>query len=154
MADSITRLANLITGLHIALFKGISLIRSGTDCPLADEDILYTPPIYLIETKCTRVSPECKIVDFLEVNTKNLRKIRDSLTSEPAFSNLHDLLGKVIGNENIAKGRNCQKLGDIIICLNSPTGYTVYNTNIKDFAIVCKSLGKPFIGIKYSPNER
>ena len=152
--DSITRLANLITGLRIALFSNISFIRSGTDCPLADEEVVFIPPIYVIDTRCTRDLPECQIVEYLEKNRNNMRKICSFLASDESFSKLHDFLSKLIENEKIAKGRNCQKLGDIIICLDSPAGYMIYSTNIKDFAIICKSLGKPFIGIKVSKKEK
>lgn len=148
--DAIARLENLIAGLRVVLFNDISFTPSGTDCPLADEEIVYIPPIYAIETRCTRKMPECKIVEYLEENRKNIRKICSSLRSDEKFSKLHDFLNKMIGNEKIAKGRNCQKLGDIIICLDSPAGFTIYSTNIKDFAIICKSLGKPFVGIKAS----
>jgi len=151
--DSISRLANLITGLRVALFGNISFIRSGTDCPLAYEEIVFIPPIYIIETRCTRDLPECRIVEYLEENKKNMRKIFNSLASDETYRKLHDFLSKLIKNKKIAKGRNCQKLGDIIICLDSPADYTIYSTNIKDFAIICKSLGKPFIGIKVSKKK-
>jgi len=152
--DSIARLANLITGLRKALLSDISIILSGTDCPLADENIVHIPPIYIIETRCTRNLPECRIVEFLEEKRDEIRKIWSSLASDESFGTLYDFLSKMIGNEKIAKGRNCQKLGDIIICLDSPNGYTIYSTNIKDFAIICKSLGKPFIGIKVPRKEK
>lgn len=148
--DSIARLANLITGLRIVLLSGISIVTSGTDCPLADKEVVHIPPIYTIETRCTRDSPECKIVNYMEENRTSITEILNSPVSNESFEKLRDFLSKLIGNEKIAKGRNCQKLGDIIICLDSPSDFTIYSTNVKDFAIVCESLGKSFVGIKFS----
>jgi len=147
VADSLARLANLIVGLPDILLHGVSLIASGTGCPLASERAEFTSPIYSINVSCTRKSPKCNLAQFLRMNRSNLKEIRDHISQNIDQRLLHSLLEEIINKERLAKGRRCKKLGDTIICLDSPKDCHICSTNVKDFLPICESLRKKFLEI-------
>lgn len=145
LADAITRLESLITGLHSLLLRDIKLIESKTKCPLAHIRIEELDQIYEISFSCKRESAKCNLEYFLKENKDNLGKI---LALNALNSKLLELVSKISEDSRIAKGRNCSKLGDIIICLEAPSNYTIYSTNVNDFEPICKALEKKFAGIR------
>lgn len=148
LADAITRLETLILGLDMLLLKDVTMLKSGTECPLADESVRFVPPTYRINTSCTKTSPICAIKKYFNEKDAALHKIHKDIMSDSNLRKLFVLLDKILKKEDTPKGRNCMTLGDTIICLDCPIGYTIYGTNIKDFVPLCRCLSKKFVGVK------
>ena len=146
LEDAITRLESLINGLNVLLFKDISLIKTKTNCTLAEAEIEKVDQIYKISLYCRRDSAECDLGKFMKENKDSLTEISFQKDLEPKLSRL---LSELVDDFSIAKGRNCSILGDVIICLESPNNYPIYSTNIKDFIPICRALRKKFIGIEF-----
>lgn len=149
LADAITRLENLILGMEKELLKDVKIIDSGTKCSLATEKLEFTYPNFEIETSCTRKRPICSLPEYLQRNAIRLKALHDGISSNSELQRLHKVLGEVLQDPKKAKGRNCQGLGDTIICLDAPRRCDILSTNIKDFAPICDFLSKSFVGIRW-----
>jgi len=145
LADAITRLESLIRGLHYILFRDINLIDSKTNCPLANMKITKTNGVYKMPLCYSREVATCDLEKFIEENRQSLVKIS---VRKDIDGKLSKFIAKIIDTPAIAKGRNCSKIGDVIICLEAPDDSWIYSTNISDFKPICKALKKKFIGIK------
>lgn len=148
-SDAITRLQNLILGMEKALLRDVRMIDSGTNCPLADKKLEFVYPIFEIETSCTRKKPACSLPQYLQKNIKKLQTLNQGISSDEKLKKLHKTLGIVLQNPKKGKGRNCQILGDTIICLDAPENCDIFSTNTKDFGPICKHLGKSFVVVKW-----
>lgn len=146
LEDAITRLESLINGLHDLLFKDISLINSKTNCPLIEAEIEKSGQIYKISLLCRRETAVCDLSNFLKNFEEDLKNISTQENIDPKIS---ELIDNILVDFSFARGRNCLKLGDIIICLEESNNYPIYSTNIKDFILICRALNKRFVGIKY-----
>jgi hypothetical protein len=146
--DSIARLGNLIVALPHILLHDVSLTDSGTECPLANERAQFSSPTYSINTSCTNKSPKCNLERFLILNRNELEKIREHVSQNASQKSFHSLLKEIINNEKSAKGKRCGKLGDAIICLDSPKDCPICSTNLKDFIPICESLGRDLMKIE------
>ena len=149
MADAIVRLENLILGMQRELFKNVMIVSSGTDCPLAREELKFVYPNFEIETSCTRKRPICSLPAYVKSKRMELRALSTGISSNSKLGKLHTKLDEVLQDSKKARGRNCQVLGDTIICLDAPKQCIIFSTNIRDFAPICNFLGKPFAGIKW-----
>ena len=97
--------------------------------------------MYDVNTTCRKDRPNCNIINYIENHKGELEKIsKVDVIDEKVI----DLVKKIICNSKEAKGRNCHKLGDIIICLDEKHKYDIYSTNEKDFIPICYAIGKSF----------
>jgi hypothetical protein len=145
LADSIAKLENLIVALGQSMYlRDVKVIASGTNCPLSCAQIGYVSGTYGINTSCTRGAPECNVSTYMKSKTSDLKRVLDEIMTVSDLSDLSDLLKEVLVDSQKAKGRNCMVLGDLIICLDSPSDYVIYSSNTKDFGPICRSLAKPF----------
>lgn len=146
LADSMARLENLIIALGQSMYlRDVDVMASGTNCPLSDSQIEYVSGTYRINTSCTKKAPACDVSAYMNNRTEDLKKVLAEVSTVSHLENLTTLLKNVIVNPQEAKGRNCATLGDLIICMDSPDDYVISSSNTKDFAPICKSLGKPFV---------
>jgi hypothetical protein len=142
VADAIARLESLINGLHALLMRDVTLLDSRIGCPIANVRPKKANRIYEMPMSCRRKDARCSVHQFLDEHKDALKKI---LTFDKIDQNLFIIVSNVTKNFNIAKGKNCAKLGDIIICLEAPNDHTIYSTNKKDFNPLCKALRKELI---------
>lgn len=147
MKTAITRLENLILGTKALLFRDVSTIESGTLCPLSEETVEFDYPTFKLNTSCTKSRAMCSLAQYLKAYTSKLSNIQQAISSDPKMKKLSSALEKVIADPNEARGRRCQTLGDVIICLDAPGGCNVYSTNAKDFAVICRIMKKKFVKI-------
>lgn len=147
--DAIVRLENLILGMEKRLLRDINLMDTGTKCPLAEEELKFEYPYFRIKTDCSRNSRNCSLPDHIRNNAVQLRVLHADIGDNQDLEKLHAKLAQVLKNPRNARGRNCQILGDTIICLDAPQQSDVFSTNIRDFVAICKSLGRSFTGIKW-----
>jgi hypothetical protein len=147
--DAIVRLENLILGMEKKLLQDVKLMDTGTKCPLAEEELKFEYPYFRIKTDCTRNNPNCSLPDHIRNNGAQLEALHVDIGGNQNLQKLHVKLAEVLKNPRNARGRNCQILGDTIICLDAPQQSDVFSTNIRDFAPICKSLGRSFIGIEW-----
>jgi len=144
---AIARLENLILGANKLLFQDISIIESGSLCPLSRENVEFDYPIFKLNTSCTKIAAGCSLPYYLNTHTSKLSNLQQAISSDSKKKKLCVALAKVIANPRNAKGRCCQTLGDVIICLDAPNGCDVYSLNAQDFAVICKILRKKFLKI-------
>ena len=148
---AVARLENLLIEFDVTFLDDISVIVSGTECPLAYavESIESAYEVASSMT-CRRDSPPCRIVEYLLENKQQLKNLHTNVVQDKEFAGIRKLLARWFGDPLVAKGKNCMILGDIVICLDSPEKCSVASTNVKHFGPICKSLRKDFIQVKLS----
>lgn len=148
---AIARLENLLTEFDVIFLDDISVIVSGTECPLSYA-VKSVESAYEVASSmtCRRDAPPCRIVDYLLENKQQLKNLHTNVAQDKEFAGICSLLTRWFEEPLVAKGRNCMILGDIIICLDSPKKCSIVSTNVKHFELICKSLGKDFIQMKLS----
>jgi len=139
------RLENLILGTKALLFRDVSTTPSGTLCPLSQENVEFAYPTFKLNTSCTKSSATCSLAQYLRVYSSELSNLKQAISSNSKMKKLCSALEKAIADPNEAKGRRCQTLGDVIICLDAPDCCNVYSTNARDFAVICRILKKKFV---------
>lgn len=149
VVDALARLENVIQGVSAWLLRDISLIESGTCCPLADRQAVHRSGTYEISTSCNRALPSCNIAAYIERSVTDLQKILSAVKGNRDHEKLAGVLEQVIRDPAKAKGRNCMDLADTIICLDSPADCIIHSLNIVHFEPICRCLGKSFFGIKF-----
>ncbi len=143
--------------LHEQFFDGIDLalssLTNATECSIAHQ--LPTKLIregkseYVYKYTCRREEARCRLPQFLQGHSDELLAVEQILKSKGANAELQKALNalerihKHPQGWNAAKGgRNCWRLGDIIIALEMPKGYTLLTTNARHFVPLCEALGK------------
>lgn len=144
---AMSRLENLISGTKSSLFRDVFIIESGTLCPLSQETVEFDYPTFKLYTSCTKSSAKCSLAQYLNSYISELSNLQRAISSHSKMKNMFMALEKVIADPHEAKGRRCQTLGDVIICLDAPEGCDVYSTNAADFAVICGALKKKFVKI-------
>jgi hypothetical protein len=146
LANSMARLENLIIFFARSMYAwDVDIVPSGTKCPLSDPQIQHDSGTYTINMSCTRRAPVCDVSTFMKNRTSDLERILAGTKGVSGLGDLVTLIEKVITNPEEAKGRNCMTLGDLIICLDSPSDYVICSTNTEHFQPICKSLAKQFV---------
>jgi predicted nucleic acid-binding protein len=142
VADAVVRLESLINGLHALLMRDVTLLNSKIGCPIANVRPIKVNRIYEMPISCRRKNARCSVDQFLAYYKDALNKILALVMFD---QNLSNTVTSVTKSFNVAKGKNCARLGDIIICLEAPDDHTIYSTNKEDFDPICKALGKKLI---------
>jgi hypothetical protein len=142
---AMAKLENLIFGTKALLFRDVATVTSGTLCPLSQENVEFDYPAFKLNTSCTKSTATCSLAKYLKANTPKLLELKQAISSDPKMEKLCLVLEKAILDPNEAKGRRCQTLGDLIICLDAPYSSNVYSTNVKDFAVICHIVKKKFV---------
>jgi hypothetical protein len=146
-ADAIVRLENLINGMEKEMLRNVQILKSGTGCQLASEEIEYDAPYFSIKTSCSRKTAVCLLHEHVTRNSAVLRALKVGVSNSLQFKKLSETLDIVLQNPEKAKGKNCKILGDTLICLDAPDNCDIFSTNVKDFGPICASLCKSFVGI-------
>lgn len=153
------RLERFIDGqLHKRFSEGIDLtfpsLMNSTGC-----DIAYQLPTkrqakegkaeYVYRYTCRRKKARCRLPQLLQEHSDELLVLEQILEERGANSGLRKAFSalsqirKHTEGWNAARGsRNCWRLGDVIITLEVPEGYTLLTTNARHFAPLCEALGK------------
>lgn len=147
-ADAVSRLENLISGMEREMLRNVKILKSGTGCKLAEEEVEFESPYFSIRTSCSRKNAVCSLSDCITQNSAALTALQDDLSDSQRFRKLSETLGIVLQHPEKAKGKNCKVLGDTLICLDAPSTCDIFSTNINDFRPICASLGKSFVGIR------
>lgn len=149
--DATARLELLIEGMENLLFNDVHLLSTGTCCPLAEEKVQKETEGYTLNTRCTRHEPDCKVAPFFMKKAQTIDKLKQYLEANKIdhLKKLIELLNKIRENPEIAKGRNCMILGDLIICMDALNGLEIFSTNVKDFEPICSALRKKFKAVYF-----
>jgi len=115
------------------------------------EPVMTKEGIYEFNATCRREEALCRLPEFLQANEDLLRRMADAIRENPIDEGLKKILAaleRIFLSLQIAKGqRNCWTIGDCIITLESPKGYTIFTTNLKHFNILCQAVDKACTGI-------
>jgi len=147
-ADALSRLENLINGMEKEMLRDIQIMKSGTNCQLADEEVEFDAPYFRIRTHCSRKNAVCSLPEYLIQNKLLLRVLKTDISDNKQLCKLKDALDVVLKNPDKAKGNNCKTLGDTLICLDAPNDCIIFSTNKKDFGPICSSFGKSFEAVR------
>jgi hypothetical protein len=104
---------------------------------------------YVYKYTCRRDEARCRLPQLLQEHADELLVLEQILEKHEAKSELKkafpalSLIREHKEGWNAAKGsRNCWRLGDVIITLEVPEGYTLLTTNARHFVPLCEALGK------------
>jgi hypothetical protein len=147
-ADALSRLENLISGMEKQLLKDVQILKSGTGCELAEEELEFNDPYFSIKTSCSRKTAHCALPTYLTQNSVGLNALKTGISGNSQLEKLNVVLSIVLQDPEKAKGKHCKILGDTLICLDAPQNCDIFSTNINDFDPICRLLGKPFIGVR------
>jgi hypothetical protein len=146
-SDALTRLENLISVIEKELLKDVQILKSGTGCSLASEEIEFDDPYFRIKTSCTRKNAVCSLPNQIAQNSASLNVLKQGITGNKQFEKLSKALVDVLQNPEKSKGVRCKILGDTLICLDAPDNCDILSTNINDFSPICFHLRKQFVGV-------
>jgi len=142
--------------LHEQFFEGIDLslssLTNATECSIAHQlptkIIVAGKSEYVYKYTCRREEARCRLPQFLQKHSEKLLAIEQMLKSKGVNAELQKSLSalerirKHPQGFSTAKGsKNCWRLGDIIIALEVPEGYTLLTTNARHFVPLCEALG-------------
>ncbi|MBW1867162.1 MAG: hypothetical protein JRI38_05390 [Deltaproteobacteria bacterium] len=118
-----------------------------TKCGLAKEEISKNE-IYSLDLSCRRGHKKCEIRDFIAANREEFCRLLEGLQSNREFEKVCDSLKEVLEDPEKARGRkNCWRLGDCIISIESPKTHTILTTD-HHYGIICNSLEKPVLSLQ------
>ena len=96
---------------------------------------------------CRKKDEICKLENFFKDNIRNLETIlknfEENIDIRKKYTKEYGVVKSSIGDLRNAKGKNCSKIGDIIIALESPNGYILLSTD-NFFEFLGGSLKKKF----------
>ncbi len=127
---------------------GVDQVVNATDCDLPKDKPRSADGRYVLEVTCRRQTARCRLPGFMSENLNVLEKVRfRSLeSSEQELQVIGETISVAQGNWQVAKGqKNCWRLGDLIIVLESPADAAIYTTNRKHFEPLCAALGKQLL---------
>jgi len=144
--------------LHRQFLMGIDLtfpsLMNTTECSIAHQfptkrQTKEGKAEYVYRYTCRREEVHCRLPQLLQEHADELLTLERILDGQganaelrKAFSALSQIRKHTEG-WNAAKGsRNCWRLGDVIITLEIPEGYTLLTTNARHFLPLCEVLGK------------
>ena len=115
-----------------------------TKCGLAKEEIAKDET-YSLDLSCKRGHKKCEIEYFITTNRCEFCRLLEGLQSYQEFEKVCDSLKEVLEDPEKARGRkNCWRLGDCIISIESPKTRTILTTD-HHYEIICNSLEKPVL---------
>ncbi|MEA3281104.1 MAG: hypothetical protein U9Q68_00850 [Euryarchaeota archaeon] len=118
-----------------------------TECGLAKEEIVKNET-YSLDLSCGRGYKKCEIGDFIATNREEFCSLLEGLQSRREFEKVCDTLKEVLEDPEKARGRkNCWRLGDCIILIESPKTHTILTTD-HHYRIICNSLEKPVLSLQ------
>jgi len=146
--------------LHKLFFEGIdstfSSLVNVTECNIAHQlptkhQTKEGKAEYVYRYSCRRGEARCQLPQLLQEHSDELLALEQILEEQDANAELKkafSALSQIRKHKegwNAAKGRkNCWRLGDVIITLEVPEGYTLLTTNARHFVPLCEILGKRF----------
>lgn len=119
-----------------------------TKCIRADAVPIKTDGLWKLERKCNaKINKLCNIENIHQSEEENIEKI-ENVCLNSKNKNLNDIANILKEIRNDGKkplGRRCWKIGDLVICLESPDRCKIYTTNIKDYKPLCDLLDKELL---------
>ncbi len=133
-------LKRLIKHYQSILLREVTVIPSETRC----EQGLYMPGY-----DCRGINSTCKVVDVVKKNKVLIDAVRialvENLQRDRRVLNICWVLNDIVENPSKTKEdpRNCYDIGDILIALDVPEGFTLVSED-KHFFLICEVLNIPF----------
>lgn len=129
----------------------IELLLNQTKCARAQKQVRYEDGIpYMSSVHCTKDKKICEVCKLWQQSDQQIDQM---ITKRLVDHKILEILNKAAVDETVYRGRNCMKLGDVIITLETvhcegTTG--VCSSNQKDFSPICKSVGVELVVPDYS----
>jgi hypothetical protein len=132
-------------GLVDRFFEGLIFLSVATGCTKAqahfvknEETQVYRPE----GLSCSKSQPpQCSIESFLSGNRELLQRIVAGVNN-PDLNEMLGVARSLLDSADVPFGRNCQKLKDVLIALESPSDCQIYTTNLRHFEPICAALEK------------
>lgn len=140
--DVLDRLDILIENTMIDRFQDdLVILINDTKCTRAIARPIKEDGLWHIKFECRKKpKPQCFIREFINFHTTTFKLI-ESITDK----NLElciEIIKKINSGKELPYGTSCWKIGDAIICHESPKDALIYTTNKKDFIPICQKVGK------------
>jgi hypothetical protein len=154
--------------LHTLIKHGVKYFQSkvdhvipGTNCYLSKLPVKVKKPYKKyepIETKCSKVSPLCPIVDFLKEKIELCKQLLGHLSNLPnktkeLESTLEFLRGFVTNPDAVHEKDPCYCVGDLLIALESYNIPDFYTMNYKESKVFCDILDQNLIVRPNNPDK-
>jgi hypothetical protein len=95
---------------------------------------------------CENLEAGCRVAKFCQDHKAELERVLAVLSNCPPDNETRlriDALTSVLGNYSKAKSHTtCWRLGDLLVCLESPSSADVVNNNARHMDAICGALGK------------
>ncbi|MBU1662545.1 MAG: hypothetical protein KKD28_13850 [Chloroflexi bacterium] len=127
---------------------GVGQLLDATDCDLPKDNPHFEEDRYHLRATCRKETARCRLPDFLHENHTVLETLQSRLlkSSEPELQLVGKTIAAVKDDWQIARGqKNCWRMGDLIIVLETPQDAAIYTTNHKHFKPLCAAIGKQLL---------
>jgi hypothetical protein len=95
---------------------------------------------------CESVEGKCRVAEFCRDHKSELESVLSVLSSSPQDKETAlrlQALTSVLSDYSRAKGHTtCWRLGDLLVCLESPPNADIVNNNARHMDVICRALGK------------
>ena len=129
----------------------IELLLNQTKCARAQKQVRYEDGIpYMSSVHCTKDKKICEVCKLWQQSDQQIDQM---VTKRLVDHKILEILNKAAVDETVYRGRNCMKLGDVIITLETvhcEGTAGVCSSNQKDFSPICKSVGVELVVPDYS----
>lgn len=128
-----------------------------TKCEVARHEVQESDGMFELEVHCNRERASCNLPQVYGGNERHLKQIKELVEGELGtdrelrseerreFERINEVYSRVLesGDWNIVKGqRNCDRLADLSILIESPPGSAVYTTD-RDYEYLFSRLDFP-----------
>jgi hypothetical protein len=143
---ALATLRSYIDGRLLARFRKVLAEQESdlTECEVARYEVQESDGMFELEVHCNRKRANCNLPQIYKDNEKRLKRIKELLEGKSdtdcklearerhEFGRINEVSSQVVKHSdwNIVKGqRNCDRLADLTILIESPPGSAVYTTD-------------------------
>lgn len=124
-------------------FYRVKLINE-TKCGLANEEV-HKNETYSLNLRCRKDEKKCEIEEFVRRNKDEFKKLLNDLQTHKEFESSCKVIKEILENCEKARGKkNCWKLGDCIISIETPKSCKIFTTD-HHYEQICNSLDKDIL---------